>query len=190
MVNHVKLSDDWKHGPRDEVPDTFNLKACEEIADYPHVSGEDHDRFVCTDCGQVCKARSGLGVHLRRTNDQWHRELPDSEPIDYDRHTRLPAIPHRREIVVPSETFLSAVELTDQEEQDGWSVRVDPNMIVPRPPTGRDGNQVTSWSLPSPHTDDVLNELRRELGEFVEDDEDMDPTEVYERVRDILATPA
>lgn len=192
IVNHVRLSDDNRHGKRGEIPSNFDVRKCKTVGYLPDSSktqSEDHDRYVCTDCGQVCKGRSGLGVHIRRTDDEWHESLGDDEPIDYDRHTRLPSVVERREILVPSTNYRSSIKLTESEKEAGWNVRVDDSLVVRRPPTGTAGDQV-SWSVRSPHTEEVLTALRKELGEYLEEDQDLDPTEVYDRVRSIINAPA
>jgi hypothetical protein len=168
MEGHVRWKDNDKHGPRDDLPDDYSLEKCEHVGKAPvrvdHGPTTDHSRFVCNHCGQVCRGKSGLGVHIKRSNDTLH----DVDEINYGQHMEFPAYPDGR-ILVPREEYAAYIDLTEDEKADGFVVIVDDSL-----------KEVNEIEISTPaNKEELLDQIREEFMQYLFQNEQIDPVEAY-----------
>lgn len=182
MFNHVRLSSDEKHAPRGDVPPSFDINKCDIIgeapitvnrrSDYQH----DHDRYVCNNCGQSFKGKSGLGVHLRRVDDMLHPDIEDASEIDYTQHFKFPATEDGK-ILIPDERYRNMISL-DETEQSNFTVEVDNDMV---------SIDEVSVDNTQPDTEDLLDSIRESFKQRFINGDDVDWVDAYRMVEEEFA---
>lgn len=176
LTNHIRLSDDDKHGERYTIPADFDIQDA-EIVDTQEVGiqrendyQKEHDRYLCTHCDLPLIGKRGLGVHLRKADDLLHPEIETADDIDY---TDYPIFPASDGVIrVPSPRYAHWIE---HNNPDNLDVVVDETI------------EMDDFDIVS-HTGEIeaLKRLRTTFRKHIERNDDASWLQAYEETGDEL----